>query len=46
MTIPSIDITEALCENVVDTRFENLDEAIVNNAKNRIIEFFHYSTIN
>ncbi len=32
------DITEALCRSVVDTRFEDLDEAILLNAKNRIID--------
>lgn len=38
MSYQNMDITEALCRNVAETRFENLDEAIVNNAKNRIID--------
>ena len=33
-----MDITDALCRNVADTRFEDLDESIVINAKNRIID--------
>ena len=32
------DITEALCRSVENIRFEELDEAIVSNAKNRIID--------
>ncbi|MFC1839472.1 MmgE/PrpD family protein [Thermodesulfobacteriota bacterium] len=32
------DITKALCRSVSDTSFEDLDEAIVLNAKNRIID--------
>ena len=38
MPAKNIDITDALCRNVADTRFEDLDESIVNNAKNRVID--------
>ena len=31
-------ITNALCKNIADTRFEDLDEATITNAKNRIID--------
>ena len=38
MPVKNIDITDALCRNVADTQFEDLDESIVINAKNRIID--------
>lgn len=38
MPVQNIDITDALCRNVADTRFEDIDEATVINAKNRIID--------
>lgn len=38
MPVKNMDITDALCRNVANTRFEDLDEAIVINAKNRIID--------
>ena len=38
MPVQDMDITDALCRNVADTRFEDLDESIVTNAKNRIID--------
>lgn len=38
MPAKNMDITDALCENVAETRFEDLDEPIVNNAKNRVID--------
>lgn len=34
----NMDITEKLCRNIVDTRFEDLDEKTVLNAKYRIID--------
>jgi len=38
MPVQNMDITDALCRNVADTRFEDLDESNVQNAKNRIID--------
>ncbi len=38
MTDPNMNITDALCQNVADTSFENLDDAVVSLAKNRIID--------
>ncbi|MGD9159950.1 MAG: MmgE/PrpD family protein [Desulfobacteraceae bacterium] len=38
MSAQNMDITEALCRNVANTRFEDLDESIIINAKNRIID--------
>ena len=38
MTLQNTDITNALCRNVADTRFEDIYEATIINAKNRIID--------
>ena len=38
MALQNMDITSELCRNVADTRFEDIDEATVINAKNRIID--------
>jgi 2-methylcitrate dehydratase PrpD len=38
MALQDIEITEALCRNVADTRFNDIDEAVIENAKTRIID--------
>ncbi len=38
MPVQNMDITDVLCQNVADTRFEDLGDSIVQNAKNRIID--------
>lgn len=38
MALQNLDITDALCRNVADTRFNDIDEAVIENAKNRVID--------
>ena len=38
MALQHIDITDALCRNVTDTRFNDIDEAVIENAKYRVID--------
>jgi 2-methylcitrate dehydratase PrpD len=38
MTLQNIEITDTLCRNIADTRFNDIDEAVIENAKNRIID--------
>lgn len=38
MALQNMDITDALCRNIAETRFNDIDEATILNSKNRIID--------
>ncbi len=38
MALQHMDITDALCRNVADTRFGDINEAVIENTKNRVID--------
>ncbi|NLD38632.1 MAG: MmgE/PrpD family protein [Desulfatiglans sp.] len=44
MAFQNIDITDALCRNVTDTRFNDIDEAVIENAKCRVIDVLGCAT--